>query len=99
MSYLTLKKSRYHTNEYEVFFDHDTLVGSIYMEIDGFYVLDMVRRPGFIASYQLRELANVLDKLNEPYQKQLDEFFKGYETTIGEGQGQEAPAMDKGQTT
>lgn len=48
----------------------------IYQEVDGFYVWWPDKSPyGFLASCHLRILADELDRLNAPWQEQINKDF------------------------
>ena len=49
--------------------------GDIVRGDDGFYVY-WPRRAGALPAYQLRALADELDRLNEPYEKELNKYFE-----------------------
>ena len=46
-----------------------------YTEVDGFYYYDP-RGPGQLSPHELRWIADELDQMNAPWEKQLDEYFK-----------------------
>ena len=50
-------------------------IGIFYIDVDGYYYFEPTGTGGY-SSYHLREIAEELDKINKPYQDQLDEFFK-----------------------
>jgi hypothetical protein len=77
---LKVKPSETSAGEIDVFAYNDVQLGTFYMEIDGFYVYDAIHRPGFMPSYMLRALADKLDELNEPYEKQMKEYFESEAT-------------------
>lgn len=43
---------------------------------DGFYVYWPLEPCGYICAHQLRWIADELDRLNEPWQKHLNEYFE-----------------------
>ena len=45
------------------------------MEVDGFYYFDP-NAVGCFTAHQLRWIADELDQMNAPWEKQLDEYFK-----------------------
>jgi NAD(P)H-nitrite reductase large subunit len=60
-----------------VFATNGVHVGEIIALEDGFYNFFPEMRGGCWPSWALRELADVMDEMNEPWQKQIDEFFEG----------------------
>ena len=52
--------------------------GDIVRGDDGYYVY-WPRRTGAYPSYHLRALADELDRLNEPYQNDLDAYFEEHQ--------------------
>lgn len=50
----------------------------IIMGVDGFYVY-WPHRTGAYTAYDLRMLADELDRLNEPYQNDLDAYFEEHQ--------------------
>lgn len=58
----------------DIIHDGKVNVGQALHDIDGFWKY----RPsgdGWIESHNLRQIANLLDKLNAPFEKQLFEYF------------------------
>lgn len=56
--------------------------GDFYQEIDGFWVFGPAGEfAGFLASHELRWLADELDRLNKPIQEQLDQYFRDNENS------------------
>lgn len=47
----------------------------IYMEVDGFYRFEP-NAVGYFTAHQLRWIADELDRMNAPREKELDEYFK-----------------------
>lgn len=61
----------------EFFWENGTHLGHAYQEVDGFYVFVFPDgRNGAFEAHVLRSIADQLDKMNEPWQKQIDEDFK-----------------------
>lgn len=61
-------------------YENGILVGEAYTETDGFLVFCFDdSNKGFIASHILRQLADGLDFLNEPWRESLDRFFDSIE--------------------
>jgi hypothetical protein len=46
----------------------------IVAEVDGLYYF-FLNNFTFLTAYQLRWIADELDRLNEPYQKEIDKYF------------------------
>lgn len=51
------------------------LVGYLQLQDDGFYQWEHSGK-GYFTSYHLRKIADLLDEVNKPYNKQLDKYFK-----------------------
>ncbi|MFA5152696.1 MAG: hypothetical protein WC554_09070 [Clostridia bacterium] len=54
-----------------VIFSNGVVIGQIYQEVDGYYVFLPDRKDGFWEAYVLRAIANLLDKKNEKWHKQV----------------------------
>ncbi len=50
-------------------------IGSFVMYVSGFYYWEQ-NSNGWYAAHSLREIADLLDDVNEPHNKRTDEFFK-----------------------
>lgn len=50
-------------------------IGLFYLDPSGFYCYEPTRS-GVYPAYVLRDIAALLDEINKPYKKHLDEFFK-----------------------
>ena len=61
---------------FDVFYENGVKLGEILAKEDGFYDFWPELRGGFWASYVLKEIADHLDRLNEPWQKDIEEYFK-----------------------
>jgi len=61
----------------------------IYMEVCGYYVFRPSNQ-GFMYEYALREIADYLDELNEPWDKQVKEYFE-------QQRNKELPDLDEGE--
>ena len=48
----------------------------ILKDVDGFYYFWPNPNKGFFAAHQLRWIADELGRLNEPYEKQISEYFE-----------------------
>jgi hypothetical protein len=62
---------------YKVYYENHVFVGEFIIKEDGFYDFwpEHPSKGGYWSSYILREIADKLDKLNAPYEKDLDEYF------------------------
>jgi len=52
------------------------VVGELYREVDGFYVLDLIRKQGYLPSWYLLELGHKLEELNKEWAEQIDRDLK-----------------------
>ena len=68
---------------YKCIFENGVYIGDILVKEDGFYDWwpPHLGRGGCWSSYVLRELADKIDELNEPYQKEMEKFFEETKTT------------------
>lgn len=57
---------------FDVLYHSGANCGSLYMEVDGFYVWWPNERPGFIGSDFLHAIADKLDELNKEWQEKID---------------------------
>lgn len=55
----------------------DATFGEVLADMDGFYKWwpPCRSRPGYVGTYVLRDLADLVDGLNAEWQKQIDEYF------------------------
>lgn len=62
----------------KVFFENGVYLGDFLIKDDGFYDFwpEHPSTGGYWPSYVLRELADKLDVLNAPYEKELNEYFE-----------------------
>lgn len=58
------------------YWENGSYMGYVYKEIDGFYTYVIEDKGGTIDAYVLRALANKIDKLNKPWNDQINEYFK-----------------------
>ena len=72
-----IKVEKQLNNTYKVYYDNNVFLGDIFAKEDGFYDFwpEYPGRGGYWPAYLLREIANKLDQLNEPYQKDIDTYF------------------------
>ena len=59
------------------------IVGELYRECDGFYVLDLVSKQGYLPSWYLLELGNKLVELNKPWQDEIERVLLELDNTEG----------------
>jgi hypothetical protein len=59
--------------------DTGVKLGLFYLDISGFYYFDPYEDRGLFAAHSLRDIANLLDEINEPYNKQINEDLGMYE--------------------
>lgn len=71
-----IKFTKQDNDVYKLTFYTGIEMGEFYKEIDGYYVYWPIQRNGFWESYVLRIIADKLDELNEPYDKEVQEYFK-----------------------
>lgn len=43
---------------------------------DGFYVLWPITQKGYFTPHILRQIADLLDEMNEPWRKDIEEYFE-----------------------
>ena len=56
---------------------NNKLLGKVVMDADGYYYYwPESNLTASWSSYNLREIANILDKLNSDYEKKIKEYFK-----------------------
>ena len=62
---------------YEVRFKNGKLAGQFEPSDDGFYYFwpEFEKDSGYLSPYVLRELAEELDKLNQPWTDEIDKYF------------------------
>ncbi len=53
------------------------IIDKFILDIDGFYYRSGEK--GYEASYYLRWLADLLNEINAPYEKEIEEYFKNHE--------------------
>lgn len=66
--------------DFELYFDGDTaekMRQDLIASDDGFYYYN-IPGEGMLSSWDLRRLATLIDWVNEPLEKELDEFFAQY---------------------
>jgi hypothetical protein len=57
--------------------DNGKAIGRFEQDVDGyFYFWEEVELDGCWTAHNLRQIADLLDKINEPYDKQVNEFFE-----------------------
>lgn len=54
---------------------HDKIRKDIVQNVDGFYYFWPSETYGMYSPYALRQIADILDTLNKPYEKELEEYF------------------------
>jgi hypothetical protein len=72
--YLTFKKAK--PGEYEVYYENRVFMGHLLMKEDGFYDFWPDLKGGYWSAHILREIADKLDEINAPYERELEEFFE-----------------------
>ena len=72
--YLKLEKN---DTSYNIYFENGIFLGEFIIKEDGYYDFwpEHPSKDGYWSSYVLREIANTLDELNAPYEKELNEYF------------------------
>ena len=61
--------------EYAVYYEDRVFLGLIFAKEDGFYDFWPDLKDGCWSAYVLREIADKLDEINAPYEKELNEYF------------------------
>lgn len=54
----------------------NVLIGDAYREVDGYYVFVPGGRGAAWSSSELKMVAEFLDEINEPWDKQIQEYFE-----------------------
>jgi len=70
---LTLQRSG--DERFELFYRKQH-IGYVYKEIDGFYVFQAKTNTGYWNEYSLRQIADKLETMNEPWNKYIEENLK-----------------------
>lgn len=68
---------------YKIFFKNGVFLGDLLIKEDGFYGFWPELRGGYWDSYVLREIADTLDELNAPWQKEIEKYFAEQEKEEG----------------
>lgn len=71
--YLTFKQTK---DCYEVYYNERVLIGELIVGLDGFYGFHLSRGYGRWESAVLREIADKIDELNAPWEKNINEYFE-----------------------
>ena len=67
---------QYDENSGRVNWSNGVHIGDVYMEVDGYYVFTFAQgRVGSWESFPLREIADLLDKLNQKWDDEIRKFF------------------------
>lgn len=61
-----------------VYYYNGVKLGECHPEVDGFYRFWPDLKGGYWDSYVLKAIAEHLDKLNAPIQKDIDDYFAGF---------------------
>jgi hypothetical protein len=75
MKYINIKDIE-GSSKKELYFEDRVHIGNVYQEVDGFYVFDPKREGGVWQAHSLREIADILDNLNKPWEEHIENFFK-----------------------
>jgi hypothetical protein len=59
----------------DIIHDGKTSIGQALMDVDGFWYYYPVTNGGWSSSHNLRQIADLLDGLNAPYEKELAAYF------------------------
>lgn len=62
--------------QHEVYYEDRVFLGHLLMKEDGFYDFWPDLKGGCWSAYVLREIADKLDEINAPYEKELNEYFE-----------------------
>ena len=69
------------------FYFGEKFLGRAVLDVSGFWYSDLV--PGWMESHRHREIADLLDKLNAPLEKELESYFaalpKEIDRTVQDG--------------
>ena len=50
-------------------------IGMFYLDVDGSYYYESREGGGYFGAHTLRDIANLLDEINVPYDEQVKEYF------------------------
>ena len=66
-----------HNGKYNILYENGVYLGDIIQKEDGFYDWwpPFPSNGGCWSSYVLREIADKIDELNKPYEKELEDYF------------------------
>ena len=51
-------------------------IGMFYLDVDGSYYYESREGGGYFGAHTLRDIANLLDEINVPYDEQVKEYFR-----------------------
>lgn len=54
----------------------DKIMQDIYQEIDGYYVYGPLNFKGYLSEHHLLKIVEILKELNDPWDRQINEYFK-----------------------
>ena len=75
LKYNLLEIQRTNVCYYKVYFENGVLMGDILCKEDGFYDWWPIHRNGCLSAAFLRNMADLLDEMNAPWQRDIDAYF------------------------
>ena len=72
---MEIRLEKVKNNNFFVYWNNNTLVGTFEMNCDGYYYFWANDSPGSWSSYALRLVADKLDEINKPFKEVVDEYF------------------------
>ena len=70
-----MKTTKIDEHAFDAFAENGVKIGQILREVDGFFVFYPEQHGGFWPAHMLREVSNKLYELNEPWEKQINDYF------------------------
>jgi len=70
-----MKTIKIDEHAFDAFAENGAKIGQILREVDGFFVFYPEQRAGYWPAYMLREVSNKIYELNEPVEKQINDYF------------------------
>lgn len=71
----SINRLTYDEDTGNVYYSNGKLIGEIYMEVDGYYVYVFPSSAGCWEAAVLREIADLLDYLNAPWDAEVRKYF------------------------
>lgn len=73
---MEIRLEKVSSNNFFVYWNNNTLVGTFEMDCDGYYYFWANDSPGSWTSYSLRVIADKLDEVNKPLRDLTEIYFK-----------------------